>query len=319
MKQLLKYIYHRTLVGKIVMNLYHYFNKKIIPERIYLKYRYKKRFGMFPDLNDPKTLNEKIIWLKLHDRTSLHTRCADKYEVREFIKEKIGEEYLVPLYFQTRNVNEVIADNLPDTPFIIKTNHDSGGGIFVLDKSKIDWEDIQQKLKKRMGKNYYPQSKEWQYKNITPRVIVEKLLQNNKGDIPEDYKLHCFNGKVRMIQVDMGRGTTNHSRNWYNTDWQREPYKWSSPKGLGKYTDPSVEDGPRPETLKKMISLSEIISYHFDYVRVDWYDVDDVLYFGEITFHHDGGNQPILPEQWDLKLGSELILTKLKSRDGAKD
>ncbi|MCM4172557.1 glycosyl transferase [Arenibacter sp. TNZ] len=319
MKQPLKYIYHRTLVGKIVMNLYHFINKEIVPERIYLKYRYKKHFGEFPDLRSPKTLNEKIIWLKLHDRTPLHTRCADKYEVRGFIKDNIGEEYLVPLYFHTQNVNEIIADNLPDTHCIIKTNHDSGGGIFVLDKTKMNWEDIQQKLKKRMEKNYYPKSKEWQYKNITPRVIVEKLLQNSKGEIPEDYKLHCFNGSVRMIQVDMGRGTTNHYRNWYNTHWQREPYKWSSPKGPGKYTDPSPDDVPRPKTLEKMISLSEIISTHFDYVRVDWYDVDSKLYFGEVTFHHDGGNKPILPEKWDLILGSELILTKLKLQDVPKD
>ena len=137
-----------------------------MPEKLYLKRRFKRTFKRELDLDNPKTLNEKIVWLKLNDRTPLHTICADKYAVRSYIKEKVGEEYLVPLFYQTKNVKEIIPENLPDTPCIIKANHDSGGGIFVLDKSKTDWEEAQESLKKRLKKNYYPRSKEWQYKNI---------------------------------------------------------------------------------------------------------------------------------------------------------
>jgi hypothetical protein len=242
----------------------------------------------------------------------LHTQCADKYAVREYIKEKVGENYLVPLYYHTLDPKDLVPDNLPDTPCIIKANHDSSGGIFVYDKSKIDWKGVQKGFEKRLKKNYYWRSKEWQYKNIKPRIIVEKLLQDKNGNIPFDYKLHCFNGKVRMVQVDMGRGTDKHYRNWYNTAWVREPYKWSSPKGNGIFTDPSDEDPEEPPTLKEMIRLSQILAEPFCYVRVDWYDVDGNLFFGEMTFHHDGGMQAILPKIWDEKLGSEVKLENAK-------
>lgn len=306
MKQLFKYIYHKTIVGRIMMNLYHFLSKRIIPDSVYLKFRYKKRFGKFPNLKDPKTLNEKIIWLKLNDRTPLHTRCADKYEVRGFIKETIGEEYLVPIYFQTKNVDEIIADNLPDTPCIIKTNHDSGGGIFVLDKSKMNWEDIQQKLKKRLEKNYYLQSKEWQYKHINPRIIVEKLLQNSNGTIPNDFKIHCINGEPKIIQIDSDR-FSNHKRNLYDVNWKLLPFTWSR----WENKRPLWDNGPtihKPKSLNTLLNLAKTLSKDFYYSRIDFYVVDEKIYFGEITFHHGGGTEIIFPKEWDLKLGSELVL-----------
>tara|TARA_R110000764_G_scaffold28677_2_gene67532 strand:+ start:9197 stop:10168 length:972 start_codon:yes stop_codon:yes gene_type:complete len=323
MRKLLKKFYDNSDVGYLILNpflkLYNFIAFDFLSDEHILKKKYYKRFRKKLNLRNPRTLNQKILWLKLNDRTPAHTQWADKLRVRELVKLEIGESYLVPLLYTTKDVKNIVEKNLPDEPCIIKTNHDSGGGIFVTNKKGLDYKSIQRKLKRRLKINYYQKSKEWQYKNITPCIVVEKLLVTKNGQIPNDYKLHCFNGKVRMIQVDMGRGTSNHYRNWYNTDWQREPYKWSSPKGPGKYTDPSIDDVPRPETLEKMISLSERISSHFDYVRVDWYDVDGKLYFGEVTFHHDGGTKPILPEQWDLILGNELILTKLKSQDVAKD
>src|SRR5690606_2707308 len=129
-------------------------------------------------------------------------------------------------------------------------------------------------FKRRLKISHYPESKEWQYKNIVPRIIVEKLLMDRNGNIPFDYKLHCFNGKVNMISVDMGRGTEHHYRNWYSSNWEREPFRWSSPKGNGIYTDPSEDDVPKPKNLNKMIELSEKLAESFRYVRVDWYDVD---------------------------------------------
>lgn len=282
----------------------------IIPDRLLAQIKFRWHMGYPLNLKNPITLNEKINWLKLNDRTPLHTICADKYRVREYITEKIGSQYLVPLYFQTFNPQELIPENLPDPPFIIKANHDSSGGIFVRDKGLVDWEMVQKQLSKRLKTNYYHFSREWQYKNIEPRIIVEKLLQDKNGNIPFDYKVHCLNGKVRMISVDMGRGTQNHYRNWYSRTWEREPFKWSSPKGPGKFTDPSDQDVERPKSLEEMIRLSEILAKPFVYVRIDWYDVDNRLYFGEITFHHDGGVRPILPKEWDKTLGEELILMK---------
>ena len=287
-----------------ILALRSYLKYKRKTDETILKERFKKYHHREINLENPKTLNEKIVWLKLNDRRPLHTQCADKYEVRKYISEKIGSEFLVPLFFQTYDYKDVRIENLPDEPCIIKTNHDSGGGIFVYDKTKLDYKKAQQKLRRRLAVNYYGRSKEWQYKNIKPCVIVEKLLQTKEGTIPLDFKVHCMTGKPRMIQVDVGRGTQNHFRNWYSTEWEREPYKWSSIKPNGKYTDPSEEDVEKPELLTKMLELSEKLAKPFPYVRVDWYDVDGKLYFGEMTFHHDGGNQPILPEVWDSKLGN---------------
>ena len=293
---------------KKVLNTIYYLFLPIIPDKVLVKIKFKHHLGYPINLKKPTTLNEKINWLKLNDRTPLHTQCSDKYLVRDYIESKIGKEYLVPLYFTTKDPKDIVPENLPDSASIIKANHDSSGGIFVHDKSKINWSEVQQSFNVRLKSNYYLVSREWQYKNIEPRIIVEKLLQDKKGGIPFDYKLHCFNGKVRMISVDMGRGTNQHFRNWYNTNWEREKFKWSSPKENGKSTDPSNEDIDKPESLTEMIRLSEILAKPFKYVRIDWYDVDGKLYFGEITFHHDGGFRPIIPEIWDRKLGDELKL-----------
>ena len=289
--------------------LYELFLKNVSDEYI-VKKKFKEFMGYELDLENPVTLNEKINWLKLNDRKELHTIAADKFKVRDYVIEKIGEEYLVPLLFQNDDPEQLTPENLPDIPFIIKANHDSSGGEIVKDKSKVDWKKVQYQFKKRLKENYFYSSREWQYKNIKPTIIAEKLLVDKNGKIPFDYKIHCFNGKVRMIQVDIDRNTDHHYRNWYNVKWEREPYKWSSPKGNGVYTDPSDFEIEKPATLNQMISLSEKMSEDFMYVRVDWYDVDGKLYFGELTFHHDGGNQPILPKEWDEKLGKELILSE---------
>ncbi|CAZ96062.1 ATP-grasp fold amidoligase family protein [Zobellia galactanivorans] len=301
-------IYRKTIVGNLVRNLYHWL-QGILPDKIFLAYKYRISMGKKLQLNPPTTLNEKINWLKLYDRRDILTKCADKYKVREIILERIGDKYLVPLYFQTKNPNEIVSENIKDTPCIIKTNHDSSGGIFIYDKEVVDWKELRSQLKKRIRKNYYRKSREWQYKNIKPRIIVEKLLLDSKGNIPLDFKLHCFNGKARMIQVDIDRGTEKHSRNWYDLEWKREPYKWSSPKRSGAFTDPSDTEVEKPQTLNEMIMLSETLASDFDYVRVDWYDVDGKLYFGELTFHHDGGIRPIIPYEWDIRLGQELKLS----------
>ena len=260
--------------------------------------------GKTLNLSNPVTLNEKINWLKLNDRRKIQTICADKVLVRDYIKDKIGEQYLVPLILVVKNANEIENEDLPEFPVIIKTNHDSGGVFMIRNKNTIDLKPIRVKLNDRLRKNYYLKSKEWQYKNIKPRILVEKLLLTKSGDIPMDYKVHCFNGKAHLIQVDIGRGSESHFRNWYDTNWERQPFKWSSPKANNKRTDPADFDIDKPTSLSEMLELSNTLAQPFDYVRIDWYNVDGTLYFGEITFHHDSGYQPIVPEEWDVKLGN---------------
>lgn len=303
-------LYRGTLLGQIVQFLFHFFKNRLLTDSFKAKSSYKHAFGKYPDLRNPKTLNEKIVWLKLNDRTPLHTICADKYRVRSFVSQQIGEEYLIPLLMDTDKVSDLSPEKLPAEPFVIKTNHNSGGVVLVRNKDNADWKSIRSFFKKKLRENYYHISGEWQYKNIKPRIIIEQLLVDKNEKVPMDYKFHCFNGKVHMIQVDIDR-YSNHKRNWYNRFWEREPYKWTSKKPDGSETDPSDSDVPMPENLNHMIRLSEILSEPFDYVRVDWYDLIEQIYFGEITFHHNSGNRPIIPEEWDYRLGQKLILTKL--------
>ena len=170
MKELLKYLYKRTKVGHFIIqqfiDLHNFYLNRILSEEAFSKRRFRDSFKRDVDLNDPKTLNEKIVWLKLNDRTPEQTICADKYAVRDYIQERIGDEYLVPLYFHTKNANDIVPENMPDHPFIIKANHDSDGGIMIRDKSNVDWEEVRRSLRERLKKNYYYRSKEWQYKNI---------------------------------------------------------------------------------------------------------------------------------------------------------
>lgn len=307
-----RHLYHSTnwghaLVQKAI-NLYNLYLTRFLPEETYIKRKFKAKLGYDINLKNPQTLNEKLNWLKLHDRKPLYTQCADKYAVRSYIKEKIGEEYLVPLFFMTQNPKDITIDSLPDEPCVIKTNHDSGGVHIIKDKNQVNFSQLQKALKKSIKRNYYYNSKEWQYKDIEPKIIVEKLLNGNEGELPYDYKVHCINGKARMIQVDLGRGTDHHHRNWYDINWNREPYRWSSKKGKDKYTHPAKEDVQKPLCLDEMIKISEKISTDFIYVRIDWYEVNGKLFFGEITLHHDSGFRPIEPKEWDLKLGQMLTL-----------
>ena len=276
--------------------------------------KFKKNFGRYPDLSNPCTLNEKIHWLKLYDRTELHTICADKLAVRDHVAKRIGQDYLVPCYFNSDNVRDLKAENFPEnTAFIIKTNHDSGGGIVVEDRDQADWKRIRGDIKFRLSKNYYYRTREWQYKNIPPKILAEKLLVDSKNGTPWDYKLHCFNGKVEIIQVDISRGTPNQCRNWFDVNWETMPFEWPARLKTGGFSSTYKGEISRPKLLDKMIELSELLASDFDYVRVDWYEVDGKLYFGEITFHHESGSIPITSDSWDNRLGQMVSLSRSKS------
>lgn len=292
---------------KIIKRVGKYIVFHLLPDSLYLKWKFKQKMGYPLNLKAPITLNEKIQWLKLYDRTELHTICADKVRVRQIIETKIGSKYLVPLIYWSSNIDDLSMEVLPDFPSIIKANHDSGTNFLVLEKNLVDLKTIKDKLETKLNQNYYYKSKEWQYKNISPAFMIEKLLLNKQGKTPYDYKVHCFNGNPRMIQVDLNRGSTQHRRNWYNTNWVREPYYWSSNIN-GVETVPADFDVPAPSTLNEMLELSAVLSETFKYVRIDWYDCDGRLYFGEITFHHDSGYRPIIPKDWDKNLGSLIQL-----------
>lgn len=304
MRKFINYFYKKTRLGALLLNpskkLYEFYRFRLIPEKTYIRKLFKEILKYDLNLNDPKTLNEKIQWIKLYDRTDLRTLCADKFAVRKHIKNRIGEKYLIPLLYQTENINDIYPSNLPDEPFVIKTNHDSGGVILVQDKNIIDWSDVRGQLLKKLETNFYYPGREWQYKNIKPCIIVEKLLLDEDNNIPSDYKLHCFNGKLRFTQIDTER-FENHERHLHDLDWNLINCQWIYKSGRG------VE---KPELFDKMKELSEELAKDFDYARIDLYNIGEKIYFGEITFTPESGWGLISPRECDRKLGDMLHLTK---------
>lgn len=305
MKKTLKYIFQETKTGRYfsawITNLYFGIQTLLVSDRIILKKRYFRKFGKELNLDNPRTFNEKLTWLKLNDRTIFHTGCADKLEVRDYVRVMIGKGYLIPLVFESDDINDVAPENFPDDmPFILKTNHDSGGGIVVKNKFGvgIDWFETRRKLQVRLLKNYYYRSKEWQYRDIDRKIIAEKLLMDENGNTPNDYKFHCFNGKVKFIQVDIDRDT-DHRRNLYDTDWELIPCRYVYKNG--KHVE-------RPKVLNKMIELAETLSVNFKFARIDFYNIGEKIYFGEITFHPESGTGKFFPEYYDLKFGEYLEL-----------
>jgi len=304
LKKVIKYLYKDTKIGNLIIapikNWYDNHNYQKIPDEAYIKNKFKKKLGYRLNLDEPHTFNEKIQWLKLYDRTPLHTLCADKYRVREHVSKTIGSEYLIPLLYETDDASTLTKENLPEAPFVLKSNHDSGNVIIVNDKDEIDWKYVQRRFTQVLKSNYYYPSREWQYKDIKPRVIVEKMLIDKNNKIPNDYKLHCFNGKLLFTQIDSDR-FEDHKRNLYNINWELMPCR------LIYENDEPIE---KPSTMDKMQELAEVIAKDFDYVRVDFYTIEDKIYFGEITFHPESGFGKFSSKGCDEELGALLKLNK---------
>jgi hypothetical protein len=266
-------------------------NKRFSDEKI-LKRMFKQYQGYELDLENPKTLNEKLQWLKIYDHKDYYTTYADKYAAREFIKDTFGEEYLIPLVFHTIDYRELRPENLPDYSVVIKTNHGFGNTVIIRDKNKIDWKKLRMDYKRWLSQNYYYFEREWQYKNIKPRIIVEKMLLNQNGKIPNDYKLNFIEG--------------TNKRNIYNPEWKPIHFTWARKgKDLSKLRGEEIQP---PSALPKMIEFGSVVAKLYKYVRVDFYDLDGLLYFGEITQCHGGGFDRILPYEYDLKYGKKMHL-----------
>lgn len=299
------------LIARTILSIYRFFVLNLYMSD---KRRIAKHFRIYQgyelNLDNPKTLNEKIQWFKLNDRTPLHTIYADKFAIREVYEKKYGKEGLIPLVFQTTSWKEVKKENMPDFPFIIKPNHGFGSYHIIENKDNVDWEKIRTDCRLWLSQNYYIFSREWQYKNINPRrILVEKLLICENGGIPTNFRVHCFHGKVGLIALTIyhSNDTVDYRNQKYSRDWELLNIDWAGKNSdLSKIRDPKPI--PRPKSLEKMISIAEDMSKDFKYVRVDFYDVDGKLYHGEMTFHDGGGFEVITPFEWDVKLGNLIDL-----------
>lgn len=275
-----------------------------IPDALYLKIIYRAETGKRLDLKHPKTYNEKLQWLKLYDRRPEYTMMVDKYEVRKYVAEKIGEEYLIPLIGVYDSVDEIPWEELPDK-FVLKCTHGSGSNIICLDKKRLDVEEAKKKLGKWMKKNWYWFGREWAYKNVRPRIICENFMVDESGKELKDYKIFCFDGEPKLIQVDFDR-FRDHKRNIYDLDWNLVDLTIKYPRDPNKTI-------ARPDKLDEMLDVARKLSAGIPHVRVDLYSIGDKIYFGELTFTHGSGYEPFYPESYNELFGSWLKLPNRKT------
>lgn len=246
------------------------------------------------DIDNPKGFNEKIQWIKLYDNTEIKTKLADKYLVRDYVAEKIGTEYLVPLLGVWESVNEINFDELPDK-FVLKCNHASETNLFIEDKNKIDFLKLRENFRKWLTINYAYFGFEMQYAEIKPRIIAEQMLIPDDGEDLKDYKVFVFNGKAKIIQVDIDRHHI-HRRNLYDLEWKYLPYSIQYPTA----PDIVIE---KPECLEKLIAFAETLGSGFRHVRVDFYICNQQIYFGEMTFTHGNGAEKFEPSFFEQEMG----------------
>ena len=278
---------------------------KHMKDEDFLCRKFQLVLGRTLDLKHPTTFNEKLQWLKLYDRKPEYKMMVDKYAVRDYIKEKLGEEYLIPLIGVWENPDEIDFGVLPEQ-FVLKCNHNSGLGMCICrDKSKLDIDKVRKELKKGLVQDYYLTGREWPYKDVPRKIICEKYMSEGNGDI-KDYKFLCFNGQVKAILVCAERASKDGVKmTFFDTKWNVMPFKRSCPR--------IKEDITKPLKLDDMLMYAHKLAEGIPFVRVDFYEIEGKVYFGEITFYPASGFSPFYPEEWDSILGSWIELPIVKA------
>lgn len=243
---------------------------------------YRLKFKHKLNLEEPQTFNEKLQWLKLNNKNPLYSKLVDKYEVRECIKNKIGEEFLIPMIGIYDRFEDIDFEKLPNR-FVLKCTHDSGSVIICKDKEKFDEKSAKRELTKALKRNFYYDAREWPYKNVKPRIIVEEYMEDSRGELT-DYKFYSFDGKCDYVMTCVDRMNDKVKFIYYDKNWKLQ--KDLSYDGL-KYGDSIKVE--RPKNLDKMFELASKLSEDIPFVRVDFYEVSGKLYFGELTFYPTGG------------------------------
>jgi len=271
------------------------------PSKIFLGRIYKMNFGKKINWSSPETYNEKLQWLKVYYRNSEYTGLVDKFNVREYVKEKIGQEYLIPLIGVWDNVYDIQFDDIPDK-FVMKCTHDSGGVYICNNKKDMGLDSLLSKFDNLMKHNYYLSNREWPYRFIQPRILIEKKIEQKNNDSLIDYKFFCFDGVVEYLFVATDR---NKESEEVKFDFFDKKFNYIN---LKNGHPNSIKQPEKPENYETMIELAEKLSSGIPHVRVDFYNIDGVIYFGEMTFFHHSGFVPFEPERFDYILGSCLNL-----------
>lgn len=275
---------------------------RFLNDKHYLKIKYKLEMKKKLNLDNPSTFNEKLQWLKLYDRNPEYTKMVDKYEVKKYVSDIIGEEYVIPTLGVYKNFDEIDFDKLPNQ-FVMKCTHDSGSTIVCKDKTKFDIKNAKKKISKALKYNYYYSAREWPYKNIKPRIIIESFMDDGVNSQLVDYKLQCFWGKVDNILVCVDRDKeTGVKYHYFDTNWKYLkycPYPGINEKNINIL---------KPKQLDKMIKIAERLSAGIPEVRIDLYIIHGKIYFGEYTFFTNGGFDTTITSDADIILGEKLKL-----------
>lgn len=273
---------------------------RILPDSIFLKIQYKRLVGEKLNLHNPKTFNEKLNWLKLYDRQPMYTMMVDKYAVKQFVAGIIGEEYIIPNYGVWNRFEEIDFEHLPNQ-FVLKCTHDSGGLVICRNKEEFNKNAAEKKIARCLKNNFYYAGREWPYKNVKPRIIAEKYMVDSEKEELNDYKLMCFNGEHKCTFVCEERFSEEGLKlTIYDKDWNIMPVTRHCP------SNPEKKDKPR--NYDEMVRIAERLSQGIPFLRVDFYEVQGKLYFGELTFYPGNGFEKFYPSEWDRILGDWLVL-----------
>lgn len=274
----------------------------LFSDKVFLKLRYTLEMGRPLNLINPKRFTEKIQWLKLYNRQLEYTVMVDKFAVKEYVGKIIGKQYVIPTIGIWEKANEIDFDNLPDR-FVLKTTHSGGsnGVIICRDRSSFDLNISRKKLEYSLSSNIYPTFKEWPYKNVPKRIIAEEFIASG-SEYLTDYKIYCFNGDPLYCQVIRNR-SVSETIDFFDTEWRHMPFY-----GLNPNVKQAAEIIPRPLNYDKMLEIASKLSTNIPFLRVDLYNIDGKIYFGEMTFYPASGFGRFTPDEWDYKLGEMLKL-----------
>lgn len=276
---------------------------RFVPTKLMVKIQFRLVMKKKLNLDNPTTWNEKIQYIKVYDHNAIYPSLVDKYEVRNYIKNKIGSEYLIPIYGVYNKITDVDFTKLPNQ-FVIKCTHDSGSVRIIRNKKDMDLYEVIKFFNKKMKRNYYYHSREWAYKNVRPRIIIEKLMEDNESEYLRDYKFFCFGGNPKYIQIDYDR-FSNHTRNVYEINGNKINSDLMHPRNLNN--DLKIDDN-----IREMIGLCSIISPCNAFSRIDFYLINNHIYFGEITLYHGSGYEFFSDDRYNELFGNLIDLTKIK-------
>lgn len=287
-----------TIPNYVINAIYHRVAPFIKDDETAVKISYILAMHKRLNLGNPRSFNEKLQWLKLHDKHPEYTQMVDKIEAKKIAAKIIGEEHIIPTLGVWDKFEDIDFDKLPNQ-FVLKCNHDSGGVVICKDKTQLDIEAARKKINKCLHRNPFWATREYPYKNVKPRILAEKFMVDESGVELKDYKFYCFNGEPVIFFIAAGRNT-NLTYDFYDLDFNHLPFHQGRP-----WAETSLQ---KPKNLDRMIDFARKLSKGITQVRMDFYDINGDIYFGEYTFFDGSGCIPFEPVEWDYKLGDLLIL-----------